>query len=175
MKRKAVKSTKAAEDLDGNVKASPKNKKISVVFICTGNICRSPVAEFLCKHALRQKRIASRYRVSSAGISAYDGLGMSRLSAEVLSAARIPFTAHKSRRLTDKMLDTSDFIICMTDGHKRALEGANNAFSVAEITGYGDVSDPYGGTLADYQKMFDHLSYAMPEILVFVERKSQNR
>ena len=145
-------------------------KKISVVFVCTANVCRSPVAEYLFKAELKKARKASKFRVFSAGVSAYDGFPMSRLSAIVLKEAHIPFGAHKSRYLSDKMIQSTDFIICMTEGHKRALFGPPNAYALGEITGGGDCADPYGGTRDDYQRMFDQLHDAMPEILAFIER-----
>ncbi|MCL2796876.1 MAG: hypothetical protein FWD58_02315, partial [Firmicutes bacterium] len=62
-------------------------KKTSVVFVCTANVCRSPVAEYLFKAELKKARKLSKFRVFSAGINAYDGYPISKLSAEVLKDA----------------------------------------------------------------------------------------
>ena len=148
----------------------PKIKKISVVFVCTGNTCRSPVAERIFKHNLKKTGKLTKFRVSSAGLSASDGSVMTELSAQVLKEASIPYTGHKARYLNEKTVYSTDYFICMTEGHKRALQGLPDVYSVAEITNGADVCDPYGGTYTDYKKMFDYLFYAMPEIEAFIEK-----
>ena len=153
-----------------------KPKKISVVFICTGNTCRSPVAERVFKHQLKKARKLNKFKVASAGLSAEAGAPMSALSAQVLKEAGIMHANHKSRPLTDKIIKSADYFICMTQGHKLAMRGLSpQIYTVAEITNGGDVSDPWGGTYEEYKRMFDYVVYAMPEIESFIAAHSAQR
>jgi protein-tyrosine phosphatase len=148
-------------------------KKICGVFVCTGNTCRSPVAERVFKAMLKAEKKASRFRVLSAGLGAFDGDGMSALSMEVLKDEGLPHLGHKARFLSERLVKNADFLICMTESHKTALQGYRHAHvhTVAEITGGTDVTDPYGGTYQEYRHMLDALQYAAPEILAFIERE----
>ena len=149
-------------------------KKIAVVFVCTGNTCRSPVAERAFKHFIKKQKKASLFKVSSCGLSAYEGSPMSNLSLEVLKSNKINAANHKARPLTDKLIKATDYFICMTGGHKAAMHGINSVFTVAEITGGVDVVDPYGGTRVEYDKMFEYINYAVAEILSFIENHRSN-
>lgn len=148
-----------------------KVEKTNIVFVCTGNTCRSPVAEFVCKYLLRKMRKISKYNVTSAGTSAYDGEQMSSLSKKVLSNNNIPYDKFLSKQLTREMEKASDFIICMTEGHKIRLQGLEKVYSIGDITGYGDVKDPYGGTITEYEEMYEYISYAVKDVLKFVDDK----
>jgi protein-tyrosine-phosphatase len=97
---------------------------------------------------------------------------MSGYSAAVLEKAGIDAENHGSRPYTGRLKKTVDFFICMTRGHKQILAGSEHphVYAFSDITDSGDVSDPFMGDLSDYQKMFDHILYAVPDILNFIER-----
>ena len=146
-------------------------KKIAVVFVCTGNICRSPVAERLFKDYLKKQGKQGLYRVSSVGVMACVDKPMSQLSQQVLKELKVAAGGHKGRQLSEKIIRATQFFICMTQDHKNCMGGMDNVYTVAEITDGHDVFDPYGGSYADYKKMCDHLSYATPEIFKFIEKR----
>ncbi|MCL2061089.1 MAG: low molecular weight protein arginine phosphatase [Firmicutes bacterium] len=149
----------------------PKIKKCTVVFVCTGNTCRSPVAERLFKQQVKKHKNAGKYRILSAGLCANSGAPMSDFSQSVLAEAGVAHTGHKARRLSEKLIKSADFLICMTEGHKQALSHCvKPVYTVAEITGGSEVGDPYGGSIEDYRRMFDYLVYATPEIETFIAK-----
>ncbi|MDY6367282.1 MAG: low molecular weight protein arginine phosphatase, partial [Clostridia bacterium] len=115
-----------------------------ILFVCTGNTCRSPMAELLLKDKLKKAGITD-VRVKSAGISAADGEKMSKNSAKALKSVGIKPYAFRSKTLTPVMLTKSDMVICMSASHKAALYGFKNVYTIGELTGLGDVFDPYGG------------------------------
>ena len=149
----------------------PKLKKTVVGFICTGNTCRSPVAEYVFKDLLKKKKKLSKFKVYSAGLSVSIGDGMAFYSSDILKRNGITYKAHCSKFLSQEHINETDYLICMTQGHKHALSALKDkkVFTVGEITGGADVTDPYGGTLSDYEKMYQHLSYSAEEILDFIE------
>jgi len=155
--------------------AKPKNKKISVVFVCTGNTCRSPVAERVFKSFLKKQGRLTEFKVSSVGLAAEVGSPMSRYAQEVLKHIKVSGVSHKAKALTDKMIKPTDYFICMTESHAHYIKAFGNVYTVGAITGAGDVSDPYGGDLESYQKMFEYLCYAMGDILKFIDNDTKSR
>ena len=152
-----------------------KIKKTSVVFVCTGNICRSPVAERLFKHHVKGLGFGANFKISSVGLAAQNGDAMTGLSQDVLKQNKVNANNHKSRMLTDKIIKNTDYFICMTAEHKFYMRGVANTYTVAEITSGLDVVDPWGGSMADYSKMYDYLAYAAPEIYNFIKNKESNK
>jgi protein-tyrosine phosphatase len=149
-----------------------------IVFVCTGNTCRSPLAEALCK-----KRLADRLEcgveelpgrglvVLSAGLSAMPG---GPAAAEAVTVARQyggDLSGHRSRPLTPELAAQADFLVAMTRGHVRALEGCFPRLGAAPrlLDGSGqDIADPIGQDQAVYeecgQQIWKHLEALLVEI-----------
>lgn len=122
-----------------------------ILFVCTGNTCRSPMAEIVLKTKLRLAGIKS-VRVSSAGLTANDGDKMSKNSLTALKKLGYKPCGFKSKRATGNLLIKSDAVICMTAEHKKRIENFPNVYTIDELTGLGDVPDPYGQDLGEYIK-----------------------
>ena len=135
-----------------------------LIFVCTGNTCRSPMAELILKKKFKEKSITG-IKVISAGLSATAGEKMSKNSNAVLRKLGINPYNFRSKQLTQKMLLTSDMVICMTQSHKDYLKGYDNVFTMQEITGIGDIIDPYGGNLQTYKATQEQISLACEEIV----------
>lgn len=139
------------------------SKKI-LVFVCTGNTCRSPMAEIIMKNKLKYAGITD-IRVTSAGLSATDGEKMSKNSAKALRELGYKPTSFKSKMLTSELLDKASMVLCMTSTHKSYLQGFSNVYTIAEVTGLNDILDPYGGSLSTYIKTSHQLEDACNIIL----------
>ena len=153
------------------VESKPKKK---IVFICTGNTCRSPMAEFLFRYILSKKRKLSLYDVSSAGLSADEGSPITENAALALKKLGVSVRKkHFSKQLTEKAAQEADLIVCMTAAHASALRqfGAK-VKSVGELTGGPDVPDPYGGDLNVYIKTAEYLMYACEDVFAAAQALS---
>jgi protein arginine phosphatase len=130
-----------------------------ILFVCTGNTCRSPMAEAI----LKSKKIDG-LEVKSAGIYAATGSEASAHAKKVLDDHHIEHN-HSSTMLSKDSVQWADLILTMTGSHKNAIlqqypDSAGKVFTLKEFTGekYAvDVVDPFGGNLAIYQETFVEL------------------
>ena len=122
-----------------------------ILFVCAGNTCRSPMAEAVMKSILKVKGIKG-VSVKSAGLAATDGDKMSKNSQKALKVRGISAFGYgfKSKRLTREMVERADLVVTMTSEYRAYLSGVPNVRSVSEITGAGDIADPYGGSENEY-------------------------
>jgi L-threonylcarbamoyladenylate synthase len=131
------------------------------LFVCTGNTCRSPLAEGFFRKMLANRlkcaedEVADRgYLVLSAGISAEPGLPASPESVEVARRFGIDLRAHESQRLTDRLLEQADRIYTMTRAHKESIlalhpQIADRIELLARDN--SDISDPIGASKEEYE------------------------
>lgn len=139
-----------------------------ILFICTGNTCRSPMAEALLNHHSNGK-----VEAKSAGLFAVDGNPASEHTIQVLQEEGVPID-HASKPLTPDLIDWADVMLTMTAQHKQTIllqypELADRVFTIKEYTeldggngseGYTDsvdVTDPYGGHADIYRQTFKEL------------------
>ncbi|MDR1692033.1 MAG: low molecular weight protein arginine phosphatase [Oscillospiraceae bacterium] len=117
-----------------------------VLFVCTGNTCRSPLAEVLAKAARPEWETRSR------GLAADDGAGASAYAAEAAKERGCGLIRHAARQLSEEDLLWSDVVYGMTAAHVSVLRNAYPAHAgkIRTLPG-GDVPDPFGGELSDYR------------------------
>lgn len=134
----------------------------NILFVCTGNSCRSIMAEGLLKRYLAEHGKAD-IKVSSAGVRAIDGLPPTDATIEVMKHEGIDVSGYRSRRLTDAMIRSADIILAMESIHsdeiiRRVPEAASKTF-LLRVYNAGDkkdsflecdVPDPIGRPVEDY-------------------------
>jgi len=133
-----------------------------IVFVCTGNTCRSPMAEVILKKTAQDRQVP--LEVASAGLAAFPGLPPAPEAVEACGEKGMDLSGHLSRPLGKDLVLASDLILTMTAKHKEmilkkmpALEGKVEQLSKFAGDGEVDVEDPVGQPLETYRKTRDQL------------------
>jgi len=140
---------------------------VRIVFICTGNTCRSPMAEGLAREIL-----GSDIQVESAGLAAWEGETASVQAVQVLKEKGIDLTSHQARLVRREILATADWIIPMTGAHEMQLKEAFPEFapkikrlgSWVRERSHQDISDPWGGSVERYRRCAEDMAVLLYEV-----------
>jgi len=129
----------------------------NILLVCTGNICRSPLAAALLERALGE-RAAEGIKVSSAGTGAWDGAPVSEGAYLVGLERGLDLSSHRARLLTRELVEEADLILTMARHHRARVDelgGEGRVFVLGEYAGREgsevEVSDPFGGDLDVYR------------------------
>ena len=133
---------------------------LNIYFICTGNTCRSPMAE-----AILRSKANDTFEVRSAGVYAQNGTPIAINAKTLIEEENMPYTP-VSRAVSKQDIEWADLILTMTNAHKYALldsfpEAEEKAFTLkgfVDPASREDVHDPFGGDIATYRHTFQELS-----------------
>src|SRR5436190_15704437 len=151
----------------------------TILFVCTGNVCRSPMAEGLFRHAARGR---GDFCVLSAGVGAIEGQPPSAYAVQALKELGIDISQQRSRMLTADVVNQADYIFGMTHGHVDAInllypQAAEKTFLLREFDETldvfeKDISDPIGGSYEVYLDCRDQIEQGIVSLLRFLERSA---
>lgn len=143
--------------------------EINIVAVCTGNICRSPMAEGILSG---MSAAFPRVRASSAGTHALEGNPASEFSIIACREHGINISDHKARRLDRIITAGSDVIICMEPAHVEMVLSldtcaAGKVYNLADFSGgkLKKIADPYGCSLREYRRCFDEVLFCLGRFL----------
>jgi protein-tyrosine phosphatase len=131
-----------------------------ILFVCSGNTCRSPLAEALGKQVL-PGRLNFEVDIASAGTSALEGSPASQNSIEVAQLHGLDLSEHRSRMLTRELVHDADLIVTMGVRHREAVgeidpEALESTFLLTNFSDRhdGDIPDPIGSDIAVYERTY---------------------
>ncbi len=129
----------------------------SLLFVCTANQCRSPMAMALMRQRLKERELADTWKIESAGTWAIEDFPATINAIQVMKESGLPLEDHRSRKVTAEMLASMDLVVTMEKNHAEALknefpEQADKVYALSEMMGERwDIVDPIGGSLEDYR------------------------
>ena len=136
---------------------------MKILFICTGNTCRSPMAAAVFNNIVMKKNINAF--ADSTGISTVAGLPATENAVLALEKTGIDLSNHLSKPVTPELLNESDKIICITKSHMNAiLSSAPELSGKCSVLGNG-IDDPYGMPLEEYIITRDEISSAVKKLV----------
>jgi len=141
-----------------------------ITFVCSGNTCRSPMAECAFEELLREEGVEG-VEVQSRGVVANVGADISENAKKALEEAEIPLKEHVATQITTDDILNSDLVICMTERHKMRLGNLPKVFTLGQMTGCGDIKDPYGGDEKTYKECLNELLVALKKLMPIIKRQ----
>jgi len=141
---------------------------IGVLFVCTGNICRSPIAEGVFRSMARQAGLESAFTVDSAGTyGGHAGEPPSRLAIEAAARRGYDISGLRARPVMAADIARFDHVLAMDRGHMAALKrlAPHELIERLETFADTDVADPYGGGARDYERALDAIEAGCRNLL----------
>ena len=156
----------------------------TIVTVCTGNICRSPMAHALLEAELAASGLQDQVRVLSAGISDEEqGNPVDPRAVTVLTRNDLELPGHQAHRITDQELREADLLVAMTAAHRSELRrrlGDERAEQVRLMRSFGppdrtaedlDIADPWYGGADDFDLAWDQIRAAVPHVVSEVKER----
>lgn len=150
---------------------------IKILFVCLGNICRSPMAEFIFKDMVKKKGLSKFIFISSAATSSCTmGMDMHEEAKIKLSENQIPYKKHKAKKLLKEDYQNYDYIIGMDNSNIENIlnivkeDSDNKIYRLLDFTDEkGEVADPW--YTGNFSKAYDDIEYGCKKLLEFIIKK----
>ncbi|SDM67923.1 protein-tyrosine phosphatase [Acetanaerobacterium elongatum] len=128
-----------------------------ILFVCTGNTCRSPMAQGLCQKYISENALVGQFGCASAGLDVKKGARISENALIVMNEIGVDMSSHRAKMVTAEMMQEADCVFTMSSTHKNMLEALfpKDANKI-RVLGH-PIFDPYGQNLEFYRFSRDSL------------------
>lgn len=147
---------------------------MNILFVCTGNTCRSPMAAALMNKLAIDEDLD--VRIESAGIFATDGEPATTEAVIAMKKYDVDLLGHHAQQITSELIEKSDLILTMTEGQKMlfAEVAPKKTYTLCEFAGVeGDIDDPFGGSVEEYEETAEMIYVAL-QVIVEKLRDTKN-
>ncbi len=153
-----------------------------IMFVCTGNTCRSSMAEGIMKNLIKNSRLENEVYISSSGTGVNISLPASGNAVSALEELGIDISGHWSKPITKELIEDSDLILGMTEAHKNHVlkitpKAKEKTFTLIEYTmggKKGDIADPYFMDLETYRNIRDEIMKYLELLLAKINGKVES-
>lgn len=149
-----------------SVQTSETRRPTHIIFVCTGNTCRSVMAECIFNSAIKNNNLSGKFSISSAGLAVYYGDTINPSAVTALKMLAFGGSEHEAKLLSSEDVAAADLIVCMTAEHKKRVNSPK-AVTFGEIVGCGDVPDPYGKPVSEYIEVGKLFASSVGKVLQF--------
>jgi len=167
-----VGSEMCIRDRQDAARMSPREKRgdesALLVFVCTGNICRSPMAAAIARDYARRQ--GYKLRTGSAGTAALVGSPATELACDAMFEIGLDISSHRARPIDASLVNDATLVVTATAGHRGFVRGlhaqaSSKIVSFDDITEMGEIDDPIYGGMDEYRSVRDLLVRGMPRVL----------
>ncbi|MFC1623751.1 L-threonylcarbamoyladenylate synthase [Candidatus Omnitrophota bacterium] len=148
-----------------------------ILFVCTGNSCRSVMARAILEKLLRQSDLSKKVRVDSAGTGAYPGIAAASNTIQVMQEEGMDVSRHKGKNTTQEILKKSDLIFVMEETQRDIISSRlpGVALKVKLLKEGGEIPDPMGKSLEEYRRVRDTINTQVDNIFLELFKKEKDQ
>ncbi len=148
---------------------------MNILFVCTGNTCRSPMAAGIMNRIAMERELD--VRIESAGIFAREGDPATTEAILAVKKYGVDLLGHHAQPINTELIEKSDLILTMTPAHKMifAQTAPEKTFTLCEYAGVdGDIADPFGGDIEEYENCAEQIYSALLKIAERIEKEDRH-
>lgn len=148
---------------------------MNILFVCTGNTCRSCMAEAIANNLKKEYEHTMSVEFSSAGVYAVKGQSASLNALKAMDEMGIDLSCHISTPVSEDIIEKTDLVLTLTKGHKNTLlslfpNSRDKVFTLLEYIGEnGDIEDPFGGDTDIYRICANQIKKAIEKLLLIIK------
>lgn len=154
-----------------------------VLFVCTANICRTPIAEYYLNHLVKKEGLEELIMVESAGTWAIEGMPAAEFSRQVCAGEGLDLSNHRSQPIDLYLMKQADLVLCMSSEHKNDLSQIfphlkDKIFTLKEYNSKNtrhsiSIPDPYGMPLEQYQETYKLITGEIDRIFASIKQNAR--
>lgn len=148
---------------------------MNILFVCTGNTCRSPMAAGIMNRIALERGLD--VRIESAGIFAQEGAPASTEAILAVKKYDVDLLGHHAQPINTELIEKSDLILTMTPAHKMvfAQTAPEKTCTLCEYAGTeGDIADPFGGDVEEYEACAEQIYHALLKAADRIEKETEH-